>query len=189
MKSKKNGFSLIESIVVISVIMILTAGVFINYRQGQNQMNLQRTGYKIATALRKVQTTAGLMDTTCCPGSPAVCTYGSSYKYSYGLYFETVTASKYRFFADCNGNGRYDGAVTDHLLETADLEPNIVIDKMNGGTTLTYINFVFLPPEPYGSFIDSAAANLSPASISVKVNGTTSSRVIQVNRAGMIDLN
>jgi prepilin-type N-terminal cleavage/methylation domain-containing protein len=185
-KNKKSGFSLVESLIVISIILILTAGVFVNYRQGQNQMNLQRTGYKIANDMRKTETMAGLMDANCCPGG--VCTFPNSYKYSYGLFFDKVDASKYVFFADCDGDGKYVSG-TDSLIETANLEANIVMNQINGGDALSSISFVFLPPEPTGSFIDNTGANSSSASISVKVNGTSSIKTIQVNKVGMIDLN
>lgn len=184
-KREKNGFSFIESMIVVTVMLILMAGVFVNYRQGQNNMNLQRTSYKIANTLRKTETMVGIVDSKCCPSG--VCVAG--YKYGYGIVFDRTAANnkKYTLFADCDGNGKYDGSTTDHFLETVDLETNIVINQINGGG-VDKLNVVFLPPEPRASLIPDSGAPLATASVQITISGFSGVRVIRINKVGMIDL-
>lgn len=185
---KKNGFSLVEFMVVISIIGILTAGVFLNYREGQDNMNLQRTAYRLANDFRRSETLAGLKRVSCCPAG--ICP--SAYRYSYGLHFDKTAGSekKYLLFADCNGDNIYRTA-DDNIVEEVDLETHIILHTLNSGANV--VDVVFTPPDPSASIIENGVASvpaLTSGLITIKVGGTSAqTKTVVVNKVGMIEIN
>jgi Tfp pilus assembly protein FimT len=134
-KKKIKGFTLVETIVVIFIIVLLLGVVLANYRAGERQYSLLRSAHKLAQDLREAEKMAmaaeiSLVSQQCSPN------------YGYGLHFEKNTDS-YFFFIDCNGNGNYDG--NDTKILQIPLEPKISI---SGLSPSNQVDVIFSPPDP-----------------------------------------
>ena len=85
-KIKQEGFSLVEALVVISIIALLTTLVLANYRQGQQKSVLNSATQRLAADLRRAQNSALAVKTEK-EGMPAC---------GYGIY--TPSANQYQLF-------------------------------------------------------------------------------------------
>jgi len=138
---KNKSFTLIEVLVVISIIVILTGIVFAGYRSGQKQLALQRSANKLAQDIRRVQEMAMAAEELPSGEVP----YGG-----YGVYLENDDNS-YIIYADNNGDrGRGSG---DTDIETIYLEEGVSVSDLLvshvgswGSKTIIAINFI--PPDP-----------------------------------------
>ncbi len=135
MPSKNKGFSLIELLVVISIILIMSALILASYRSGQIRYTLNLAAEQIISNLRQAQNSA-------ISGKMAE-TYNG-----YGIYFR-VNQSYYIIFGDVNGNKTYETPTSDILLETTQLPNGIKINSIvQGATSYSYAEVDFEPPAP-----------------------------------------
>ena len=170
------GFTLIELIVVMFILVTLTSITLINYRSGGASHSLSNTSQKLISDLRKVQNLAisgvNIKD--------AYCGYGilvdtSSDPYSYIIYAdETAVCSA--------SNNKYD-AGTDVVLETITLIDNIKIDSASPDP----VDVFFKPPSPT-TYINGIASLSSVATIDLIAEGFSgiSTKIITVNGSGLI---
>jgi len=131
------GITLIEILVAISIIIILTGVVLINYRTGERQLILQRAANKLASDIRRAQE----MAISAKEFGGAVPSGG------YGVYFDTSNPHSYLIYADTQppeGNEFYTSA--DSTVETPELEKGVFIKDIN--TTPKKIGINFKPPDP-----------------------------------------
>jgi len=103
-KTSQQGFTIIELLTSIAVVVILTAIVFANYRSGERQYALQRSTHKLAQDIRRIQEMATSTREFNCGGSPIIPPGG------YGVYFPRLSIANnyYILFADCDGGFDYD---------------------------------------------------------------------------------
>ncbi len=168
--TKKNsaGLTLVELLVVISIIAVISAIVFANYREGEKQFALQRSAHKLAQDIRRAQNMA-----------MAARGIGGVVPRGYGIHLITTSPTQYILFADNNGNGLRDAGDTD--VETLGLETGNSITGLSPASPLT---IVFFPPDPTVLISGSPANTL--ASISLNYAGGAG-RTVSVNRAGLIE--
>ena len=159
------GFTLIELVVVIGIIVLLTALTLPNYRAGDKQLSLQRSVSKLSQDLRRAQEMA--MSSREFIGAPP------TFRGGYGIYFNLSQPGQYILFADLDNENDYD---TGEAVETLVLESKIIIDSLSPSGPLT---IVFIPPDPTIVFSPDAAI----ASITV-INEET--KTVQINKAGLI---
>jgi len=153
------SFSLIELLVIISMISILTISVVPNFHLADSKIALERAAYKMAQQIRSVEEMA-----MSSKGTP-ISTFKSNFfpQGGYGLYFATNTDSiSYIIFADCNGNEKYDEGGGSPSIDCANSGTgssaypekvyNISLDsgiKIKQGSGPNQINSViFIPPDP-----------------------------------------
>ena len=150
------GFTLIELVVVTTIIVLLTALTLPNYRAGSQQLALQRSAYKLAQDLRRAQEMALSSQE-----------FGGEVPAGYGIYLEEG-ASRYTLFAYIDGDQRE--------VEIINLEKKIKIGDLLPDSPLT---IAFIPPDPSVAFYpDAVTASITVASKEAKT--------IQVNKAGLI---
>jgi len=133
-KTLMNGFTLTEILVVLFIISLLSGLAFANFRQGGKQMALQRSAYKLAQDIRRVQEMA-----------IAAKEYSGQIPPGYGIYIPK-NVNYYILYADTNppgGNQRYDSG---DEMETSTLESGIQITSNLPSTSWVSINFQ--PPDP-----------------------------------------
>lgn len=174
---KDRGFTLIEMLVVISIIAILSSMVFFNYKTGKNQLALERTARKLVQDIRKVQLMAGLKKKDC-PEHP-------NYKYGYGISLSKANKTYYILFADCDGNEIYTGQDkklgSEYILFEQAVEiKNLYYDYSHSTNNL---DIVFEPPDPV-VFINS---NKEEGEITIGLESGTE-KTIFVNKFGLIDI-
>lgn len=185
------GFTLLEIVVVISIVAIFSILIITNYHGGGRELSLLRSTHKLAQDLRVAQEMAM-----------------SSRKFhelvpegGYGVYFEKDQNS-YILFADCNNNGEYDNSyicpdcsvepcVESSFTEKVEeifLEEGINVSEISvffGGPSLSSISVSFLPPDPTVIIRHNEIDELS-AYINLSYNGRE--RVVSINNIGSIDI-
>lgn len=93
---EKSGFSIVELIVTISILIIINAVVFASYPKFQQSISLRRTGQEIASIIYQAQTYA-----------LSVKEFQGQFP-GYGAHFDKATFDSFVLFADLNKNYLYD---------------------------------------------------------------------------------
>lgn len=94
-KHTQRGFSLVELLITIAIILIITTLVMIRYGSFNSTTLLKSQAYEVALNLREAQTYA-----------VSVRGDASQFRNAYGIYFERDTQT-YQLFYDADGNGVY----------------------------------------------------------------------------------
>ncbi|MBU3935024.1 prepilin-type N-terminal cleavage/methylation domain-containing protein [Patescibacteria group bacterium] len=171
LKKNSAGFSLVELIVVMAIISLLSIVVFANYRTGEKQFALQRSAYKLAQDIRRVQNMA-----------ISAREFQGNVPPRYGLEFEKNRAY-YFLFADINDNGRYEPS--DVEVERITFEEGIKIQDLFTSASKTTVWVAFKPPDPLTTIQDPAPRSTLRIQL-INVNGQT--KIINVNKAGLIEI-
>jgi len=169
LKSQR-GFTLAELLVVIAIIGVISIIAFANYRAGEKQFSLQRSGYKLIQDTRRAQNMA-----------MAARAIGGQVPTGYGVYFTSGTPTQYILFADNDGDGLYD-EIEDTAMETLSLEAGVTITNFSPGSPLT---IVFYPPDP--SVLISGNPSNNSASITLNYSGGVA-KTVSVNKVGLIEI-
>jgi|GEM_PF-1126406 len=119
----QKGFSLFESLITIGLMAIFLTMSFINFREGENRVSLQRAGTEVAQDIRRAQEMA--LSGATCPG----CTNEPN---GYGIVFDLKTSSSsYLIYADTvpvpQGNDFYVG---DYIIEEIEMEKGVIIKEL-----------------------------------------------------------
>jgi prepilin-type N-terminal cleavage/methylation domain-containing protein len=177
---KKNGFTIVEFLVVIFIISLLSGLSFTAYRTGEKIFALQRSAQKLAQDIRIVEEMAI---------SARICDACAEKKVppgGYGIYFNQGQ-SVYSIYADLDGNGFYNSA-TDIVIETVTLEKTVIqnlsISPLSINISSLSINFE--PPDPKVT-IGNSTQTSTEASITISLSSDPSkTKTIKVNKAGLI---
>lgn len=180
------GITLIEVLTVVSVMVILSAITFGNYKGGNDSLALDRATQKLAQDFRRVNEKAA-----------------SGFEWgtylSYGIYFNTSTNNKqYLIYGNTTNDKSYESG-TDDIIETVVIEKEIKICSIKEKvlstsveTTVGSRSVSFVPPRPtvfmneVGSDLEVSVV-LSPVAES---NCTTpaKSKAIKINSIGRVDV-
>lgn len=163
---------MIELLVSIIIIVALASIALIDYKKGKDELALERTAYKLAQDIRRVEEMAmGAEENVICSNPNFNHGYGVTFK---GAHFSGQVGKTYKLFADCNGNESFDGEDIDLPIGTTEIDPqdNISTDADS---------VVFTPPDPTLSFSP-------PGYISLNATITSSqkSKTVIVNGVGLI---
>jgi len=173
------GFTMIELLVVCSIIVILSVYVSANYRQGNRELALEMTAGKLAQDLRRAQEW----------GYSAHQFNGISYT-GYGITL-TDNGTTYALYTDDNGNGRYSSS-GDTIRETTVMENGFKVDAIkpcgpaDSCGTVASLSVNYVPPDPGTVVRDSGGNDYDEATIILTIEGTATTRAVVVNRAGLI---
>jgi Tfp pilus assembly protein FimT len=173
------GFTLVELLVSIFIIILISGIIFANYRVGGQQFALQRSANKLAQDIRRAQAMA--MGAAACPAGTAC---AGQVPPGYGIYLSQGNTN-YLLYADTNpagGNQNYDGG--DASIETINLEKGVKI--LSASPSSFSINFK--PPDPI-IIIRGSAGDVSTATITLALlTDTSKTKTITVNSAGLIEI-
>jgi len=154
------GFTLIEMLVVISVIIILTLITVPIYQGSKKELALQRATGKLAQDLRSAQEMA----------MAAKEFQGAVPEGGYGIYLTSGMSDRYILFADTNGNFQYgDGELVDDIY----FETGVEISQLSPASPLT---ITFTPPDPTTRV--NGSTSTAAAIILRSENSTTSINVL-----------
>ena len=172
MKNKQKGFTLIEILVITSMIAIISVMLVVNWRKNEDQYKIQRAAQEIAQNIRKAQEMA--LNSF---------KYEDEVPYNYGVYFRRTIPNSYKVYADINGNNRYNGA-SDLTVKDVSLE-GVEIYYFSTGTIR--LDFLFSIPDGFTIFypiVDSASVIIR------KPNGSCPDdcKTITVNSTGQINI-
>ena len=186
---KKKGFTIIELLVVISIIAILSGIVLIDYRSGQQAFALQRTASKLAQDIRRAQEMAmsagecTFCDLSCSPnGVPS------------GYMVVFTSNPNYSIFAD-DGDKVFDSGDCNILGNPIPFEKGIVIDALSSDLTFEpFLSITFTPPDPIVTICHgSASCSVSSGWIRLCIEGSdcldpSNTKTININTVGRIEI-
>lgn len=165
MKSK--GFTLIEMLVVISIMTLLSSLLILYSRTGENQIILFREQARVISILNRAKSLSVQMFNA--PESP--CAFGVNFS-------PTGTFLIFRDLAsDCrDADHKYSG--TNELFEKYQLDSRIKFGE------LTLTNVIFIPPDPT-TLIDDGS-NKIDATITLQTLDASAFLKVKINNAGQI---
>jgi prepilin-type N-terminal cleavage/methylation domain-containing protein len=174
--SKCRGFSLIEVLVSLFIIILMSGIIFANYRAGGKQFALQRSANKLAQDIRRAQEMA--MSASECPTGTAC---AGQVPPGYGIYVNTGDTN-YLLYADTNPAGGDEDYGGDTLIETISLEQGVYIHLANPAS----FSINFKPPDPNVN-IAGGAVNEGTITLAIQTD-TSKTRIVKVNKAGLIEV-
>jgi len=158
-KKNKRGFTLVELLIVIAVIIILVAVMVPNLRRGEENTRLIRAAQQVIQDIRKAQnmslSSTEVFD-VCGAGEWRVCDY-------YGVYFdEQNLPTSYHIF----GSVGEDEATYNpgEEIETKELEQGIIVEDVSTGNKT---HLTFIPPYSSVNFVPSTDKVI----ITLKISG------------------
>ena len=187
------GFTLIEILVVTTIIFLLVGVTAPIYQTSQRHFALQRSASKLAQDIRRVQEMA-----MSARDFPEV--GGTISKGGYGVYFNIGSPEEYILFTDCNQNHAYDtgnwpagscvsstGAniYPEKFGNNVKFEKQVKIDNLSplGGDNSLHITFT--PPDPTTWVrYDGNISTSTPAAITLRAGNTTAN--VKVLSTGLI---
>lgn len=162
----KKGFTLVELLVAVAIIFIVSTLVLANYREGSRHLVLEIQANIFAQNARKAQEWA-----------LAAHQIGGVPQPGYGINVDlSRSASSYLIYTDNNNNGFYDGG--DVVRETIFLDKKIEI--ASSSPSPASVNFI--APDP----VTKISGGLNQASVVFRVKGTSITRTVFLNKAGLI---
>ena len=161
-KKKKNGFTLIEILIVVAIIGMLSAIVFIGLRGKEDDFTIQRSAHKLDLDIgRAKELTMRAEDFGAVPS-----------RGGFGVHFE-INDNYYILFADVNENRIFDAM---ELYEKIELEQGVTITSLSQNP----LTIVFIPPDPTVRI----SGGLTSATITLGINSLI--EAVNVNNAGLI---
>ncbi len=169
-KLKSNeGFSIIEILAVMAIIVTISGIAIVNWRSGEKQYALQRAASKLSQDIRRAEELA--MSTKQFQGQVP--------EGGYGVFFKVSEKDHYILFADLNNNNHYDPGL-DGLVEDIPLEKEIQISQLSPSSPL---HITFTPPEPTVTITQDASE--AQITLSIKTD-PTKIKIIKLNKAGLV---
>lgn len=169
---KNKGFTVLEMLVVISIIILLSSFLILYSRSGENQIILFRDQAKLISILNRAKSLSIHMF-----NAPEL-------SCAFGVYFSPVE-NAFLIFRDLTTTTcqNADHVYTDagELFEKYQLSSRIKFGE------LTMTNIVFIPPDPK-TLIDNDS-NKTEAIITLETLDETASLEVKVNNAGQITIN
>lgn len=203
---KNKGFTLIELMVTITIMMIMTSVVLFNYNRFNETTLLSTFAYDLSLTIRQAQVYgAGVRDSDLASqGSPiSVGSIGNpSFKKAYGLHFEKTKTSFSIFLDGLENNGLPNGIhevgsqnATDIDLDTYLFQRGINIQALCVGSGIsencdkTSLDVTFHRPDPEAIITaNGEIANYSQATIILQSADTKISKSVIVNMTGQISV-
>jgi len=194
LKFSKKGFTVIELIVVVFIIVLLSAILVSDFPKIKKQLALSRSAYQLAQDLRKAED-LGLSGVQTKDKNNVLITAKG-----YGIYISTSQSTFYLIYADIDDSKAYnnvqlcDSSVRDVnkdcTIEKIDLSQqssslfiSSLVDDLGNSYISTSINFN--PPDPTTTI---AGLNASATKIGIVLSNGLSTRTVWVNKAGLINV-
>jgi len=166
----EKGFTIIEMLVVMFIIVIITTLILTNYRSGQKMYALKQASQQVVSDLRRAQnmSMSGKKNT-------------AETIYDYGVHFEG-DASYYILFADKQANSQRYNSGSDAQVERINLRNQIKIKAVSPSSS--GLDIVFEPPNPK-TYINKNASG--PATIILQSGSDSSlTKTITITAVGLI---
>jgi len=172
-EANPNGFTLIEILVVASIIAVISTIVIFNVGLERQNSALLRSSQKLSLNLRRVQSFA--LSSRAYKTSGAPC--------GWGVHFNSINSTSYIIFADlaissdCSDRDFIRAANGSEDFEMVNLESGINVSSLSNNLS----DVVFSPPEPTVNFTPNQTTAII---VLISKNGAT--RMININKTGFI---
>ncbi len=171
------GFTLVEILIVMSIILILLVVIFSGYSAGRKGLALQRSAHKLAQDLRRAQemamSAAEFREKV--PGG------------GYGIYFTPDNNERYYLYADTSpipyGDQEYTPGEDAGPIEIIILEKDIYISDIPQNS----LSINFSPPDPTTTI--TGTGDGTEATITLCIKGSNclgQTKKVKVNKSGLI---
>lgn len=182
---KQGGFTVIELLVVVSIIVIFPAIVIANFPQIRLQFALSRVAHTFAQEVRRTQdlSIASMQYRDSFGNIQAISGYGVSIDIS------AMGNKKYIIYADSKpGNKQHD--VTDYTVKSVDFsadEPGIIIKEINYvlGSSVS-VNFT--PPDPQVTITQLDSGQTAVNVVFALESDLQNTKMVSVNTAGLVEI-
>jgi len=180
------GFSLIEFIVVVSIIILTAALIVPNYLAYHKTSKLNRSAQILAQSLRRVIEMATSAQEMKVGANSLIPTGG------YGLYLRKIGASNYEifFFGDCNNDANFTvsgnpclGFPEKIAGSEIFLESGVVIRDLNPNSSNS-LSILMRPPDPLIYFNGSPASGNATITLSIE----SLQKRVTINKTGLVDV-
>jgi prepilin-type N-terminal cleavage/methylation domain-containing protein len=200
--SKEKGFSLMELLVVIALLIIILSVSLFNYDNFGKDVELENAVYSVALAVREAQVFG--VNKALKEVETPVSSFGGDY--GYGVYFnkqesESSNADykKFLLYIDdestnnkifggdaCSGTGECYSQI---YLTKGNYISSIKVKDSNGNITPTgFVNIYFKRPNPDATILTDGSTEYASAQITISSPGGTYSRCVKVGNAGDITI-
>jgi prepilin-type N-terminal cleavage/methylation domain-containing protein len=181
-KKNRNGFTLVEMLVSLSIVAVIMLTVLFNYSSFNDRLALSSAAQELAVSIRQAQT-YGLT-------VREVKSNTGLFDKAYGVYFNKNDPSNYYLFVDSllvdPANKKYDvgsgtcGSVTTECVEKLTLRNGVIISNVcnastcsPGGSVVMNVSFTRPNPDANIIFTNNAGTTLSGPSLTGKVELTS----------------
>ncbi len=186
-----SGFSLVELVVVLSVMVIITGLVLARYRGYGKNATFANSSEGVVLAIREAQVygvgVKGQSLIVTCAGGV------TKYDCGYGVYFSTASPQGLTLFVDKNSSGKFDSASSE-TLSSFNFDPATSITDLqcDMGTGFAAcpggaLNLTFKRPNPSATIMDGTSGiQFNAATITISNGADTS--IITITKAGQLSL-
>lgn len=174
MKKFFGGYTLIELLTNISIIIILSSCVIVINLTNEKRLNLQKSAYQITQDLRELQekSLGGELNTQCDLFQPRYDNFGISLKTEEDCYY---------IFVDCNDDKSYNNDGSE-IITKISLKKGITIKNLSPGNPL---NIIFESPDPI-VYINTVKWGYQEGEIILKSQDRE--KTVRINSAGRIEI-
>ncbi|PKL72412.1 hypothetical protein CVV26_01970 [Candidatus Kuenenbacteria bacterium HGW-Kuenenbacteria-1] len=176
------GFSIIELIVVISIIGLMSTVMFANYRQGERNTALEYTAQEMAQDIRKAQNL-----------SLAGAQLNGEFTYGYGIHFDKNNRTEYFIYGDVGAQNKNENipVYQYHNKEDEKIIPNPIVlpSNIEIKDMDVDIDIFFAPPDPV-TYINGVFTAGTKIEIKICfITDNTKCKTIKVTTAGRVEVN
>ncbi len=149
----RNGFTLIELMVTVSIVSVIMSTVLFNYSSFTDKLALSSAAQEIAIAIRQAQSYGiNVRDS-----AREYTTTKGLFQYPYGVYFDLTDTSHYYIFVDQNNNGKYDagsgcGSGTTECVEQGSIRNRVTLTSICDAScplvNASKLSVTYLRPNP-----------------------------------------
>jgi prepilin-type N-terminal cleavage/methylation domain-containing protein len=173
------GFTMVEIMVVVAIILIFSSIMVANYRFGNQRLSLEMQTNQFAQNVRKMQSWSMSAHKVLNISQPG-----------YGIFFDQNDPSKYYLYVDNGydqpsgvipGNGKYDSGF-DTIQEIIVFSDGAKIQSCNPARA----SITFIPPDPSVKIVDGAGGLVDQTTISFASQDSVLTHTVVINKAGLI---
>ena len=172
-KKNSSGFTLVEMLVTLSIIVIMSSILVLYTHSGGSIMQANRAIERLSFDIRRV---ANLSMQTKQIKERAVC--------GWGLYFDAQNPNAYIVFSDFCEDNNYG----DHRFEDQEKQEIITLAKPIEILATNLKCLIYEPPEPTLYLYDVSNIQIKKGEITLGVKGTNNQRILEINEAGNITI-
>ncbi len=188
---KTSGFTVIELMVTIAIVVLVTGLIMIQYSSFNNSVLLRNQAYLTAFDVREAQSLA-----------VSVKGQGAQFREEYGLYFEMNTPTTYKLFQDNTANGNHVPArfnVGEQIGVPYRVDPRFIVKDIcatNGASRTCYrqdaalntIAISFRRPDFEASFYSPSKTNIQSVEIIFGTENSTIERSVIIYKTGQVSV-
>lgn len=171
----RNGFTIIEMLVTIAIIVIMSAVYLVDYRPTNEKIVLDQAASGIVADLRLAQNMAMNVKKFNTSAATSEIPQGG-----YGINIAVSSPGTYVLFADCNSNHIYNSASSCNSGTATEMSISRIMQSNVNISSVNFNNIDFEPPFPT-IWINGAQAALL-ATITLQYGSSGPTRTITINR-------